>query len=146
MHRAERDSGRAYAYGHGANVYELRLSCHLSNSHTYLVMPYSIIQGLLHSKVVNGASIAFSYNAGESAATFNLTGAHELFINQVDYYSPASFTLTLGALITITNNTGVTWPAGGPYFLQVAKPDFAYTGNWDYLKGDTLPATMVTSP
>lgn len=72
---------------------------------------------VLGSAVANGGTLTVSYPSGQSQGTLIGSTRGRVAINNNDVYpqagSGAAVAFTFGASnITITNNTGVTWPAG----------------------------------
>lgn len=72
---------------------------------------------VLGSAVANGGTLTVSYPSGQSQGTLIGSTGGRVAINNNDVYpqagSGAAVAFTFGASnITITNNTGITWPAG----------------------------------
>ena len=83
-------------------------------------MSFRIVETLLASAVANGGTVTLVYPAGTAQADF--TGANAsadggVTLNDNDFFPEAqsgvrvNFVYNAGN-ITLTNNTGVTWPAG----------------------------------
>lgn len=81
------------------------------------------IQGALGSQVASGGTFTVSYPSGQSRGTLFGGVEHGLSIARERYTAPDGFAVTLGASnITITNNSGTTWPAGSEYILTIDAP------------------------
>lgn len=80
----------------------------------------------LASAVANAGTVTVGYPTGRSQGDYDWTpGKHVLFVAGNKYTAPADFTLTFNANasdITLTNASGVTWPAESSCRLQIDRP------------------------
>lgn len=106
---------------------------------------------VLAAQVANAGTVTLTYPAGTNQAFF--TGANAAantgaaIVNENDVYPEAAsgtrINLTYGASdITLTNNTGVAWPAGSTVRVQLGRagndrPGFARAG------GSVVPLTTT---
>lgn len=83
-------------------------------------MPLQTVRGTLSAAVANLGTFTVSYPTNTDSGTFTGAVNHKININQVDLTSPKSFILTFGtSSITVTNETGSSWPVGANYILQL---------------------------
>lgn len=84
-------------------------------------MGFKVVTGALGSAVVDTGTFTASYPANTDEGDFYLAMGHKLSLGNNDSYSfPGDFDITLGtADVTVTNRSGVTWPAGTAYRLQL---------------------------
>jgi hypothetical protein len=80
----------------------------------------------LASAVANNGTVTVGYPEGRSQGDYDWTpGKHVLFVAGNQYNAPADFTLTFNANasdITLTNKSGVSWPAQSACRLQIDRP------------------------
>lgn len=92
---------------------------------------FAVIGGVLSADVASAATFTVAYPTGLAAQGYFDTGlavpgAGVILLNDSDRYTIAGggFTLTFGAsLITVTNTSGVTWPAGAKFGLTIDRQD-----------------------
>ncbi len=90
-------------------------------------MAFSIVSTVLASAVANGGTVTLSYPTGTTQMTFtgaNASASGQVTVNDNERYveraSGVRVNFTYGASsITLTNNTGVTWPAGATIRAQL---------------------------
>lgn len=95
-------------------------------------MSLKIVTGVLASAVANAATFTASYPALTApeyatgvtdAGTFRGARRHKLVLNGAVLSAPNQFSLTFGASnITVTNQSGATWPAGSAFTLELQEP------------------------
>lgn len=97
---------------------------------------------ILTTAVANaGTLVIAAYPAGSSQATLNGTNGGRVTINDNDTYPQAAsgagtVAITYGAsTITITNNSGVTWPAGASLIASFGRTD--RNGGYNLVIGTT---------
>ncbi len=94
-------------------------------------MAFNTIEVVLASAVANAATTTVSYPAGTNQAAFTginaVTTGGLAIVNNNEVYtqdqagSPAARTVAFsfgGSNVTVTNNSGVTWPAGARVLFQ----------------------------
>lgn len=82
-------------------------------------MPYSLVQGTISSAVANTKSMPASYPVGFSRSNFGSYTGHKLCVGQA-VYDQTKFSLELGSsYFKVINNSGVTWPAGESFLLEI---------------------------
>lgn len=84
-------------------------------------MSHDTIAHTLASAVANAGTVVVAYPTGKDAGDYALGYGHKVSIRGIGLYTePAGIAITLGTDdVTVTNNTGVTWPAGTPIFVQL---------------------------
>lgn len=91
------------------------------------VNQFAIVKTVLAAAVTNGNTFTVAYPAGTTQDTFSngLAGAaHQMIVNDNDRWAANKFSLAFGAsLITVTNSTGITLPAGAAITLQLDQQD-----------------------
>jgi hypothetical protein len=91
----------------------------------------------LASDVANDATVAIAYPTGQTAATLAGSTGGKLNVNDgaLGSWSQGSsgFTFALGASITITNKSGITWPAGSK--INVSFGATPYKGSYNLTLG-----------
>ena len=127
-------------------------------------MSFIVTSAVLGSAVANAGTVVVPYPSGTNQAFFtgvnaSANGAVVLNDNEVYPEQPSGVrvNITYGASdITITNNTGVSWPAGSTLRIQLGRigndrPDFqvgpaiaALTDSSGGTAGATLPAISAT--
>ena len=82
-----------------------------------------IIETTLASAVTNGNTVNISYPAGTNKGMFFGGVRNALSINGTGYKEPVGFTLAYNATnVTVTNNSGATWPQGARVMLELQIP------------------------
>ena len=82
-----------------------------------------IIEMTLASAVTNGNTFTASYPAGTNKGMFFGAVGNALSINGTGYKEPIGFTLAYGTTnVTVTNNSGATWPQGAKVLLELQIP------------------------
>lgn len=76
----------------------------------------------LGAALANSAAITVPYQSGDVAATFTLARPSQVVVGQILYVTPTNATLAYAGSITLTNTSGVTWPAGS---LVIFNPQLA---------------------
>jgi hypothetical protein len=84
-------------------------------------MSFKIVNGVLAADVANGATFTTGYPNNANIGTFTGGVAHVLQVGQNTVLTaPITVSLSFGAsLITLTNRSGSTLPAGSAYILQL---------------------------
>lgn len=67
---------------------------------------------VLATAVANAGTFTTAYQSGDSAGTYTLTRPSQVLVGQAVYVTPSQATLAYGGSITVTNLSGVSWPAG----------------------------------
>lgn len=92
-----------------------------------LIDNFSRVDAVLASAVANAATFDIGYPAGTTQATFQnglATAGSIMLVNDNDRWTTANFSLSFGAsLITVTNNTGATLPAGSRVSFNLQRAD-----------------------
>lgn len=92
-------------------------------------MSFKIVNATLAAAVANAGTVTLSYPAGTAQADFtgaNASADGAAIINDNDFYPEAASGVRVnytygGSNITLTNNTGVTWPAGATVIAQLGQ-------------------------
>lgn len=80
-------------------------------------------RGVLAAAVAANATLSISLPTGFDSGRYQGGLDHRLQMNQSNLVSPVDFTVAAnGALVTVTNKTGATWPSGVPFILQLNQP------------------------
>ena len=83
-------------------------------------MTHSVITGQLASAVADAGTFTVAYPTGKNEGHFYLAMEHKLIMAGTKYSFPADFDITIDATqITVTNESGATWPAGSDWRLQM---------------------------
>lgn len=108
-------------------------------------MSFSVISGSISTAVADAGTFTASYPSGKDEGDFFRAHGHKLLIGQNLYSYPEDFDITLGtASITVTNNSGTTWPAGDAFRLQVEEQgERQYRGTNGLLVASTLKGSVV---
>lgn len=79
--------------------------------------------GNLSAQVASGGTFTAAYPSGTSRGVLFGGVFHSLAVAKNVYEAPIDFTVALGASnITVTNNSGATWPSGSEYVLSLDAP------------------------
>lgn len=95
----------------------------------YIADSNAIVTGVLAAAVANAGTFTTAYPSGTSQQEFDtgLAGPRsELILNGNDRLGlgAGGFSLAFGAsLVTVTNNSGATWPAGARFVLGLDRQD-----------------------
>jgi hypothetical protein len=121
-------------------------------------MAFDIIETTLSSAVVNAGTVTLSYPSGRTQLSYtgvNASGNGQVTVNDNERYderaSGVRVNFAYGASsITLTNNTGVTWPAGSTIRAQVNRADFTSGMNvdrpWQVPNVDAPATSLGTAP
>lgn len=89
---------------------------------TVTIDKLATVEGVLAAAVANGGTFTIANPTGFSPIIAQPTG-NKLFVNQTQ----ATVAFAFGAsVITVTNNSGATWPAGSEWYLELQLPDGEY--------------------
>lgn len=79
------------------------------------------VEGVLASAVANAGTFTIGWPTGSRLGTFRSGKIHKLIVNQTEYTAPEDFTVafTSATVITITQNTGRSLPAGSNFRVQL---------------------------
>jgi hypothetical protein len=94
-----------------------------------LVDQFAVINGVIAADVANNGAFTVSYPSGDNQQDYDTglaPGTCAIILNGSDKYTSASTQVSFSAgssNITVTNTSGVTWPAGTAFSLIIDKVD-----------------------
>lgn len=86
-------------------------------------MSFKTVPGILAAAVANAGTVVVNYPTGFTRGDFIPGVDHRMVVNQAELKAPTKITLVFGATgVTITNQTGATWPINSPFIFQFEVP------------------------